>query len=157
MIDGVCCFSGHRVILKSEQSEVARKTEEVIRSLISSGITTFIAGGALGFDTLAAEIVLKIKRENPEVKLEIVVPCADQHKLWKEHDRIKYERILEMADQTIFLSETYYRGCMHYRNRYMVDSSAVCVCYQKKPTGGTAHTVNYAESKGLKIINVANP
>lgn len=39
------------------------------------GITTFYAGGALGFDSLAAEAVIEQKKTNPWLQLVIVVPC----------------------------------------------------------------------------------
>ena len=44
---------------------------------------------------------------------------------------------------------------MHKRNRYMVDSSGICICYWIRDKGGTAYTVRYAEKKSLKIINIA--
>lgn len=44
---------------------------------------------------------------------------------------------------------------MFKRNRHLVDNSSVCVAYLTANSGGTAYTVNYAESKGLKIINLA--
>ena len=46
-------------------------------------------------------------------------------------------------------------GCMHVRNRHLVDFSSYCICYQTKETGGTAYTVNYAKENGLIIYNVA--
>ena len=55
----------------------------------------------------------------------------------------------------VCLSERYYQGCMHERNRYMVDHSRVCICYLTERTGGTAYTVEYARSRGLKIFNLA--
>ena len=46
------------------------------------------------------------------------------------------------------------QGCMHKRNRHLVDNSSVCVCYLNKENGGTAYTVDYAGKKGLEIINL---
>ena len=36
------------------------------------------AGGALGFDTLAAQTVLDMKKEYPQLRLILVLPCEDQ-------------------------------------------------------------------------------
>lgn len=41
------------------------------------------------------------------------------------------------------------------RNRHLVNSSSVCVCYLTKDTGGTAYTVKDAKQKGLQITNLA--
>ena len=66
-----------------------------------------------------------------------------------------YESIKEQADKVVYTSEEYTRGCMHKRNRHLVDNSSVCICYLTESTGGTAYTVNYAKEKGLMTINVA--
>ena len=68
----------------------------------------------------------------------------------------EYERIIALADEVICLSERYYKGCMHARNRFMVDNSNYCICYMTETTGGTAYTVGYAKQQGLHVINIAD-
>lgn len=46
-------------------------------------------------------------------------------------------------------------GCMHRRNRHLVDNSGVCVCYLTRNSGGTAYTVNYAKKQGVNVFNIA--
>ena len=70
-------------------------------------------------------------------------------------ERMEYDRIKGYANEVFCLSERYFRGCMHQRNRYMVDHSSVCVCYLTREDGGTASTVKYARRKGLPICNLA--
>ena len=113
----------------------------------------FGAGGALGFDTLAAQTVLELKVDFPQVKLILVLPCLSQADSWSVADKRIYEQIKEKADKIVYTSREYTKGCMHKRNRHLVDNSSVCVCYLTESTGGTAYTVNYAESKGLLLIN----
>lgn len=154
MKNKTCCFTGHREISEKELVEVRAKTKEEITALIESGVICFVAGGATGFDTLAAEIVLEVKKLYPHVKLILVLPCANQDRGWGEEDRAKYNYIKSKADEVKILSQNYYRGCMHVRNRHMVDNSGYCICYQRKPTGGTAYTVNYAIKNNLHMIYV---
>ena len=45
---------------------------------------------------------------------------------------------------------------MHKRNRHLVDNSSICVCYLTENKGGTFYTVEYAKSKNLKVINIAD-
>ena len=74
---------------------------------------------------------------------------------WSEQDKDVYEQIKKEADKVVYTSQEYTRGCMHKRNRHLVDNSSVCVCYLEKDTGGTAYTVDYAQRNGLKILNLA--
>lgn len=67
----------------------------------------------------------------------------------------EYERIKAQADKVVYMAQQYTPGCMHKRNRHLVDHSGVCVCYLTKESGGTAYTVNYAKRHGVEIINIA--
>ena len=115
-----------------------------------------MAGGAIGFDTMAALSVLKLKAEFPHIRLILVLPCKDQTKGWHEEDVKIYSHILNRADKAVYISEKYYSGCMHKRNRHLVDNSGICICYLKKSSGGTFYTVSCAKQKGLRILNVAD-
>lgn len=44
---------------------------------------------------------------------------------------------------------------MMVRNRFMVDRSALCVCYLNKMKGGTMSTVAYAVQEKLSVLNLA--
>lgn len=150
-----CCFTGHRSIPPEERRELARRLEETILRLYRRGVRYFGAGGALGFDTLAAQAVLRLREECPGIKLILVLPCPSQTKGWKPEDAAEYERIKSQADKVVYTSQEYTQGCMYKRNRHLVDHNGVCVCYLTKDSGGTAYTVRYARTHGLEIINLA--
>lgn len=65
---------------------------------------------ALGFDIMAAKIVLDLKEECPEIVLICVVPFAGQADRWFPSKLQEYEQILDEADQVITLSQHYYQG-----------------------------------------------
>lgn len=109
----------------------------------------------MGFDTLAAQTVLKLKETYPQIKLILVLPCLTQTRGWKETDVKEYERIKSLADKVVYTSQEYTRGCMFKRNRHLVDFSSLCIAYLTKDEGGTAYTVKYAKQNGLNIINLA--
>lgn len=155
MKNQTCCFTGHREIPAGEENIIKERLTEVLTSLIEEGITDFLAGGAIGFDMLAEEVVLSLREKYPHIRLHIIVPCSNQPLKWSSDNVRKYEDINSKADEVKLMSQGYYRGCMQVRNRYMVDNSSVCVAYLTKTTGGSAGTVRDAEKKGLKIINVA--
>lgn len=157
MREKTCCFTGHRVLPAAQRAEIAQRLEQIILHLLSQGITYFGAGGALGFDTLAAQTVLRLREDHPQLRLILVLPCRDQTRSWREANRQIYNAILAQADKVVYTSEEYTRGCMFRRNRRLVDGSSVCVSYCTKSTGGTVYTVNYAKKQGLTIYNLAEP
>jgi uncharacterized phage-like protein YoqJ len=155
MKDRTVCFTGHRIIPDGELDFIKKKLASEIEQLIGQGYCCFCAGGALGFDTLAAQAVLEAKEQFSQIKLILALPCLSQANRWCEHDKRVYEQIKQRADEVVYTSQKYTRGCMFKRNRYLVDHSSVCVCYLTKETGGTAYTVKYARSKGIVIRNLA--
>ena len=110
-----CCFTGHRAIsyekLISLNDILTRETEK----LILNGIKYFYCGGAVGFDTLAAKVVLELKKIY-DIQLIIVVPNMGQDKYFTEKQKKEYNQILYHADTVIYLSDHYYKGCMQKRN-----------------------------------------
>lgn len=153
MKEKVCCFTGHRIIPANEYLKIQKRLESEVTQLIHQGVRYFGVGGALGFDTIAALTVLKLKTKCPHIRLILVLPCREQAKGWREKDIKIYNHILEQADKVVYMSEHYHKGCMHIRNRYLVDHSSFCIGYLTKTIGGTAYTMEYARLKGLKIIN----
>lgn len=150
-----CCFTGHRRIAFSHLQVLKEKLKKEILTLIDSGITEFIAGGALGFDTLVATVVLGIKKEYPDVKLSLYLPCPEQDKKWSDKDKAMYRDILKSADNVKYLFDRYVDGCMLERNRAMVNDAVICIAYHDgRARSGTAMTVNYAKKCGVPVINL---
>ena len=156
LIDQTCCFTGHRQLSEEIMIDLQRSLEKEIVQMMHAGICCFCAGGARGFDMLAESTVLRIKQDYPQVRLEIIVPVRGQAKNWTKREQVQYDSILQKADRVVCLSELYDRGCMQVRNRYLVNQSSKCICYLEKNTGGTKYTVDYALSKNLQVINLAD-
>ncbi|MBQ2661358.1 MAG: DUF1273 family protein [Clostridia bacterium] len=150
-----CCFTGHRYIAQKDYVKIKENLRVVIRSFIENGTTCFLAGGALGFDTMAAQAVLELKREFPHIRLELVLPCKNQSAPWTALQKAVYAEIIEQSDSVTYTSDEYYAGCMQKRNRALVDNSDACICCLWKDGGGTAYTVRYAKQQGKTVINVA--
>ena len=151
-----CCFTGHRELPTGwDRWKLAKKLEQTIIEQIEKGILFFGAGGARGFDTLAAQTVLKLKQKHQDIKLILVLPCLMQTRGWPAGDVEEYERIKAQADKVVYTSREYTKGCMFKRNRHLVDNSGVCICYLTRDSGGTAYTVHYAKEQGVEVINIA--
>lgn len=154
IIEKACCFTGHRKMVSSPDVKISLK--KIVEEKIKEGFFDFLSGMALGFDSLAAQTVLDLKKVYPIIRLFCIVPCADQDKDFTPFEKENYQAILHQADEVITLQTAYSRGCMHARNRYLVDHSDCVIAYLTQKKGGTAYTVNYANQKGKTIINMAS-
>ncbi len=157
MKEQTICFTGHREI-REKKSVVREKLQDMLEYYIQHGYTEFAAGGARGFDALAAETVLELRKKYPQIALILVLPFRNQYmeeKTWTEAEIRQYETIKLHASEIIYIGETYVRGCYYKRNRALVHMASICISYQYKNTGGTAYTVRYAEKEGkIPVINV---
>ena len=80
-----CAFTGHRPkgLGYPESDERRTALKEKLRSLIvklmeEAGATHFISGMAQGVDMYAAEIVLELKKQDPQITLEYAISYERQ-------------------------------------------------------------------------------
>ena len=150
-----CCFTGHRIIKITP--ELIQRLRDAIIDVIGQGGTEFYNGGAIGFDMLAAETVIEMKSEYPDIRLHMLLPCPsdEQIKGWNKSQIARYEKILNAADRVTVVSEHYTRDCMKQRNERLVEVSDCCICYCTNPRSGTGQTVRMAQDKGMDVINLS--
>ena len=161
------CFTGHRP--KSlpcgynEEHYACIKIKAQLRRMIvglieKKNVTHFISGAALGIDTWAAEIVLELKEEYPNITLETAVPCRSQAASWNVKNKERYDRLLSLCDEVTLVQEYYTSDCMMKRNRYMVDNSHYVVAVWNGKPSGTGNTIKYAAQQGKPVycIDSAN-
>lgn len=149
-----CFFTGHRDIPQSRLDKITMQVEGIIKMLYRDGYRIFICGGAVGFDQLCAEAVLRLKPELEGIKLRLILPCLDQNRYFTPAQKEDYRKIRAAADKIEVLHASYTRGCMLERNRAMADESSMCVAYCMRETGGTAYTVDYAAKKKIPTYRV---
>jgi uncharacterized phage-like protein YoqJ len=126
--------------------------KKCIVNLVKNGVDTFYCGMAIGFDLYAADVVLEVKKEYPNVKLVACVPCLGQEKYYSNENKQKYENVLINCDDVVVLAEHYYNGCMFVRDRYMVDNSEYLIVYMRQKAGGTLYTLNYALTTHKQLL-----
>lgn len=132
------------------------RLRNAIEVLITEGYTHFISGGALGMDLYAAEAVLSLRKEHPEITLEIAIPYDNQAGKWSQPLRERAESIREDADVLTWIAHDYSKGCLFARNHYMVaNCSVLLACFDGHP-GGTAQTIETARRMG-RFITIVPP
>ena len=151
----ICCFTGHREIRKISLSVLENRLENTLINLIENeGFTDFRAGGAVGFDTIAALTVLKLKEKYPHIKLHLILPFKGQANGFSPLEKKIYRYTISNADSVCYLSERYHSNVMFDRNRKLVDGADVCVAFMNKLIGGTYYTVNYARKQKVDVKNL---
>lgn len=148
-------FTGHRFIRYNDRQRLKTNLERAITACYHSGIRHFLCGMAVGFDMLAAETLLAMKADYPDIRLTAVIPFRNQPDRFSPKDKERYQSILGKADNVIMLGETYFDGCYLRRNDYMLNLSCHVIAYfNGEPKGGTFYTCRRAERMGLDITNL---
>jgi len=154
-----CFFTGHRKIAQSKIEIVKAQLADNIEKMITEyGVNTFIDGGALGFDTIAAETVIEMREKYQNIKLVMYLPCYGQSKMWKESEQFRYRMVLSKADKIIYITESVYTDdCMKLRNLKMIKDSSFCIAFCLMQKSGTGFTLRNAENVGIqKVKNYVN-
>ncbi len=157
MEEKTCFFTGHRNIVKKDYERICYLTKVIVEMLIQQkGVTNFKIGGARGFDSIVFLVLLELKNIYPHIKLILVLPCKDQNLNWCKKDNELYYKILENADEVIYLQEKYTKDCMLKRNDKLIENSLYCVTFFREhiKRGGTFYIINRAIKKDIKIYNI---
>ncbi|MCM1131895.1 MAG: DUF1273 domain-containing protein [Ruminococcus flavefaciens] len=145
------CFTGHRKITNDMKALEIRLYDTLEYYIKNCGLTDFYAGGAVGWDTLSALTVLRLREVYPHIRLHLVLPCSneEQTKKWTPEQKSVFYDILARVDSAEYTSQSYYRGCMRKRNQKLVEYADVCFCYfnPQKKFSSTCQTVNMAGRK----------
>ncbi len=152
-----CCFTGHRVLPSEgspEYDALLASLEAAVSDARKEGCERFLIGGAKGFDLLAGEWILALKKTDPSVCLAVYVPHHGQAIAYSPSDQRRYRELLDRADEVLYLSGSYYPGCMRVRNQRMVDDAEYCIAYVRKRSSGSAQTMQMAEAKGLTVFRI---
>ena len=158
-----CCFTGHRPDAlpgygdeaSEEMQTLAYLLNRAVERAIEDGVTEFYVGGAQGFDTLAAECVLRQRELHPALSLHLALPGQNQTNGWSARDKSRYQAILHEANEVWYASELCSQESMKRRNRYLVDHAGRCIAYLRRMRGGTLYTVNYALDSAIPVDNLA--
>ena len=117
-----------------------------IKRLYALGYRNFFSGMAEGSDLIFAKAVLTVRNELTDIRLVAAIPYTNKR---------LYISLLEKADKTVILSESYHKGCFHRRNDFLVEHAAIMLAYwDGLPYGGTYYTIGKAQMLNRIIINL---
>jgi uncharacterized phage-like protein YoqJ len=157
MKQNTCFFTGHRKFKPEQVETFSRRIKHEVEILMEKGVTTFISGGAIGFDAIAASYIITLKQQGANIKLIIALPCRNHSKYWKGKEKVFFQTLLGDVDDVHYVSEDYSEDCFDKRDMYMIDNSSYCICALVVKASGTGQTVKNAYSKKINVINVGHP
>jgi uncharacterized phage-like protein YoqJ len=111
---------------------------------------TWLCGGAIGTDQIAADEVLLLGE-----RLELVLPFppAIQAARWRPADRWRLLRQVSHAASVEVLRDHYHPGGYRQRNRRLVERADLLMAvWDGRRWGGTAATVLMAQSRGIELL-----
>ena len=133
--------------------DVEKPLREVLERLVAErSVSVFYTGGMGEFDDLFARTVRSMKRNDPRLRLILVLPYltrqAATEKAWYEG---RYDEILIPAE----LEGVHPKAAIGLRNRWMVDRSDIVIAALHRDFGGAAEAVRYAEKRGKEVVRIA--
>lgn len=155
-IMSIIAFSGHRppklggfYIPNPIFNYICFETERLLKELKPDKC---ISGLALGYDSYAAKICIKLG-----IPFIAAIPFEGQERLWKNKSKEEYKYLLDKAEEIIYVCEPgFAKWKFQKRNEYMVDRGNIILACFGGTTGGTYNCVTYAKSKNKEII-IINP
>ena len=101
----------------------------LLDTAITNGATTFWVGGYGAFDSYAAGCVRRLKKEYPQISLDLILAYLPigKHALADAYDSTIYPEGLELVPQRFAISK---------RNRWIVDNCDMIIAYVRSTYGG---------------------
>jgi len=105
-------------------------------------------------DMFAAEAVVELREQFPEIILEMVSPFDSQAAKWSPELRARHDRLFEIADVVTATGHEYTKGALFTRNRYLVTNADIILAAFDGQPGGTAMTCDLARRYDVPVIKI---
>ena len=147
-----CFFIGHR----DAPDHLAVLLQKVVSTHVKEyGVTEFVVGHYGRFDCLAAKAVLAVKKEEPKVRLSLLLchhPAERPIKIPEGFDGLYYPPGMEKVPRRLAIVRA---------NRYMVDHADFLIAYALHPASNARQLVEYANRRAkkgaIRVTNLAQP
>lgn len=137
-------ITGHRPErIKGKEEKIYKWFKEKFAVIRPEEIIT---GMAEGVDRIAAQAAKDMK-----------IPYLCVYPYRKKSFSFEENELIQSAAGVFYLSENFYYGCYHVRDKFMVDrANKILVVWDGKVGGGTYFTMNYAlnKKKEMEIFRI---
>ncbi|AKS69215.1 hypothetical protein RN70_06670 [Staphylococcus schleiferi] len=103
-------------------------TQKLIQ-YIEEGLEWVLIQGQLGIEMWAAECVIELKKEYPELKLGVITPFLEHSSKWNEANQLQYQQIITQSDYVNSIYQSAYQGPYQFQaaDQFMLDHTDVTV------------------------------
>ena len=143
-------FIGHRQIFAKDIDE---RLLMVIEAEIQNGCRSFTMGTHGQFDRLSLWACRQLRKKYTDIDIEVVLTSLHAIDKNEEWDCIPYSDVKTVMYD---IEDTHFKRQITLSNQMMIDSCDTLICYvnEKAYRSGAKTAMNYAQRKGLKIVNL---
>jgi uncharacterized phage-like protein YoqJ len=142
---------------------IKKAIEQRLRLLIEEGLEWVIVSGQLGVELWAAEVVLHLKIEFPQVQLAVLTPFLQQEERWQEATQMYYRDIVQQADFHDSISRRPYDSPVQLKqkNEFLISKAdGLLLLYDEEKPGSPSYYLEIArkhQADGLYPILIITP
>ena len=137
-----CTFFGHSDCYGLDDLVLRNAIEE----LIKEGVSEFLVGSQGQFDAMVRKCLRSLQKQYPNIRYSVVLAYLPTER-----------RPFEDFSDTMYpegVENIHPKYAIEWRNRYLVESAQVCLCYINRTFGGAYKFARLAQKKGLRMINL---
>ena len=140
----VCTFFGHSECYGLD----AAVLRSAIEKLINQGVDEFLVGNQGQFDGMVHSCLKSLRAQYPDIRYSVVLAYLPTKKAeWEDMSDTMYPEGME---------EVHPKFAIERRNRYLIDSADICLCYVNHTFGGAYKFARIAKKSGLQILNLGS-
>lgn len=112
-----------------------------LEAFIFEGTTWFIVSGNLGVELWAAQEVLRLKEDYPEIRLAILLPFVGWGENWNEQNKQAFDEIKHRADYVNTVSHKKYENPQQLKNhtQFLLRKTQGCLLVYDEEYPGKPH------------------
>lgn len=125
--------------LKHPGIDIIKKAiKKQLLALLDEGLEWVIVSGQWGVELWAAEAVLELQEEYPELQLAVITPFIEQDEKWNEPKQEYYRSIVRRANYINSVTKTKYDGPWQFKekNKFLLrNSDGMILLYDEEMEG----------------------
>ncbi|MFC0559996.1 DUF1273 domain-containing protein [Halalkalibacter alkalisediminis] len=147
-------YKGHELGIFDQKHKgiyfIKKAIEQRLRSLVEEGLEWVIISGQLGVELWAAEVVLYLKEEYPQLQLAVLTPFLNQEEKWQEATKLYYQEIVQQADFQDSITRRPYDNAVQLRqkNEFLIaKADGLLLLYDEEKPGTPTYYLEIAKKR----------
>ena len=149
-----CCFIGGKKLPKDRIKQIIIRLDQEVDNLISQGVTKFISSGAIGFEQVAASLIVAKREMGYDVRLIFALPYKNQDELWSAEQKKLYRSLLSEADEIVYIADKCSKECIKSCFDYIISASTFCISADVCAIQGLEKSDNKVYKNGINVIRL---